>query len=83
MYRLIVSPRASKQLKKIKQGHQMAMNLAILDIKENPEIGKSLIREYIGKFSYRVGVYRIISKVNEKDKIVNIISAGHRAIVYS
>lgn len=82
MYRLIISPKAQKQLKSIKQNHQLAVKLAVEDIKENPTLGKSLIRELIGKFSYRVGIYRIIYKVNEKDKIINILTARHRGDVY-
>jgi mRNA-degrading endonuclease RelE of RelBE toxin-antitoxin system len=38
--------------------------------------------ELTGKFSFRVGVYRIIYKVNKKDKVVDILTAGHRATVY-
>jgi len=82
MFRLIISPRAQKQLKSIKQNHQLAVKLAVLDIKENPTIGKSLTRELTGKFSYRVGIYRIIYKVNEKDKIISILTAGYRGDVY-
>ncbi len=82
MYRLIISPKAQKQLKSIKQNHQLAVKLAIEDIKEHPTLGKSLTRELTGKFSYRVGIYRIIYKVNEKDKIINILTARHRGDVY-
>ena len=82
MYRLIISPKALKQLKNIKQVHQSPVKLALEDIKEDPTIGKQLTRELIGRFSYRVGVYRIIYKVNESDKSVYILVADHRAVVY-
>lgn len=82
MYRLILSPQALKQLKTIKRAHQSAVKLTIEDIKENPSIGKPLTRELTGRFSYRVGLYRIIYKVNQKDKIINILNAGHRSTVY-
>ncbi|MDO8577206.1 MAG: type II toxin-antitoxin system RelE/ParE family toxin [Candidatus Daviesbacteria bacterium] len=82
MYRLILSSQSLKQLKNIKQNHQSAVKLAIEDIKENPDIGKPLTRELKGRFSYRVGLYRIIYKVNQKDKIIHILNAGHRATVY-
>lgn len=82
MYRLILSPKALKQLKTIKQTHQSAVKLAIEDIKEKPNIGKPLTRELTGRFSYRVSLYRIIYKVNQKDKVINILNAGHRSTVY-
>ncbi len=82
MYRLIISPQARKELKRIKKAHQLAINLVLQDIKETPSVGKPLTRELTGKFSYRVGVYRIIYKVSKTDKVVYILTAGHRATVY-
>ncbi len=83
MYKLIISPKALKQLREIKQSHQMAVRLAFEDIRDDPTIGKALTRELIDRFSYRVSVYRIIYKINKKDRIVNILTAGHRASIYS
>ena len=82
MYRLVISPRALRQLKNIKQIHKRAVKLALEDIKEDPEIGKNLTGELTGRFSYRVGVYRIIYKVNARDKSVSILIADHRSTVY-
>ena len=82
MYRLIISPQAQKQFKNIKLTHQQAVKLSIEDIKEDPNIGKHLTRDLADRFSYKVGIYRIIYKVNERDKIIYILSAGHRATVY-
>ena len=82
MYKLIVSPHAQKELKKIKKIYERAISAALEDIREDPYISKPLIEELIGKYTYKVGVYRIIYKINNKDKIVNILTAGHRARVY-
>ncbi|MDP3973320.1 MAG: type II toxin-antitoxin system RelE/ParE family toxin [Candidatus Daviesbacteria bacterium] len=83
MYRLIISPRAQKHFKDIKKENQEAVRMAIEDIKEDPLIGKPLSRELTEKFSYRIGVYRILYKVNQQDKIVTILSARHRGIAYN
>ncbi len=83
MYRLIISPQARKELKKIKASSKTAIRLVLEEIREDPNLGKPLTKDLNKKFSYRVGVYRIIYKVNSKDKIVNILSAGHRATVYN
>ena len=83
MFKLKITSQAKSQLKQIsKKHHQLAISNALDEIKEDPFMGKSLSRELTGRFSYKVGVYRIIYKINEKDKIVYILSAGHRATVY-
>lgn len=82
MYRLIISPQAQKEIKKIKISHQSAIRIAVEDLQEYPLTGKLLGRELLGKMVYKVGVYRIIYQINQKDKVVNILSAGHRAKIY-
>jgi len=82
MYTIIIPPRAQKRLKIIPKFYKRAIKEALNEIKEDPFAGKPLTRELIGRFSFRVGVYRIIYKVNRKDKIIDIFFAGHRAIVY-
>lgn len=82
MYKLRISSRVINEIKKISHSHQKAIILALTEIKEEPFLGKPLARGLTGKFSFRVGVYRIIYKVNKKDKIIDILTAGHRATVY-
>lgn len=82
MYKLRISKRAENEIKKISQPHQEAIIIALLEIKEEPLLGRPLMRELTGQFSFRVGAYRIIYKVNKKDKNIDILSAGHRATVY-
>ncbi len=83
MYKIIISPQAKKELKKLKEFDEFAIKLAIEEIREDPFIGKPLSRDLIGRLSYRVGGYRIIYKINEKDRIVNVLSAGHRGTIYN
>lgn len=82
MYKLHIAANARKELKKISQIHQEAIVSALKELREEPFIGKPLTRELTGKFSCRVGVYRIIYKVSSQDKIVQILTAGHRSVVY-
>ena len=82
MYKLRISSRAESEIKKISHPHQKAIILAFAEIKEEPFLGKPLTMELTGKFSFRVGVYRIIYRVDKKDKVVDILTAGHRATVY-
>ena len=82
MYKLRISSKAEKEIKKISHPHQKAIILALTEIKDDPFLGKPLTRELSGRFSFRVGVYRIVYKVNMKDKIIDILTAGHRVTVY-
>ena len=82
MYKLRISSKAENEIKKIPHHHQEAIILALAEIKEEPFLGKPLTRELTRRFSYRIGVYRIIYKINKKDKVIEILTAGHRATVY-
>lgn len=82
MYKLHISSKARKEIKKIPHPHQKAIILALAEIKEDPLLGKPLTRELTGRFTFKVGVYRIIYTINRKDKIVTILTAGHRATIY-
>lgn len=83
MFRLKLTAKAKRELKKISRNHKEATAAMLEDIKDDPNIGKPLTRELTGRKSVRVGVYRIIYKVNKKDKIITIITAGHRGKVYN
>lgn len=56
---------------------------ALAEISDDPFVGKPLTRELTGRFSLRVGVYRIIYSVNRKDKTVHVFTAGYRSVVYN
>lgn len=82
MYQIKLAAQAKKELKTIKTMYQEAIDAAFEEMKEDPFIGKPLTRELIGKYSYRIGIYRIIYKVNQKDQIINILTMGYRSKVY-
>lgn len=82
MYRIIVAPEAKKGLKTIAKIYRKGIVEAIEALKDDPRLGKPLTRELTGRYSYKVGVYRVIYKINDKDKVVYVINAGHRATVY-
>lgn len=82
MFKIKLTARSKKQLKELSKSHQLVIGQIFEDLKENPLIGYPLGRELLGKFSYRVGVYRIIYKIHREDKLVSILSAGHPSKVY-
>jgi len=83
MYKLLVSKKAENEIKKLPKDYKYIVVLALKEIEEDPFLGKPLTRNFTGKFSYRVGIYRIIYKINNKENIVKVLSAGHRSVVYN
>lgn len=83
MFKLRLTQRAKKELQDISKRHRQALSEIFKDLKDDPYLGKPLTRELTGKFSYRVGIFRIIYKINQKDEEVLILTAGHRSIVYN
>lgn len=86
MYTLKYSERAMKQLKKLDKGTQKliltwaAKNLESCD---NPRIkGKGLTANRSGEWRYRVGNYRIICDIRDKELIILALSIGHRRNIY-
>lgn len=82
MYQIKLTGKAKKELKNIKKIYKAAIDSALEEIKENPLAGKPLIQELAGRFSYKIDSYRIIYKVNKEDKIICILTAGHRGTIY-
>lgn len=82
MYKLKLANRAKKELKHLPKRYQEALASALDELKEDPTLGKPLAKELTGRFTFRVGMYRIIYKINQKDKTISVFSVGHRAVVY-
>jgi len=83
MYKVKVTAKAKRELKNLSKEDRLQIGEIIEDLKDDPLIGKPLSRELIRKFSYRVGVYRIIYLVNREDEAITILSAAHREVVYN
>lgn len=86
MHTLKYSERAMKQLSKLDKGTQkliltwVAKNLENCD---NPRIkGKGLTGNRSGEWRYRVGNYRIICDIRDKELIILALSIGHRRNIY-
>lgn len=82
MFKIKLTERARKELKKISKTHRLSIGQVLEELKDDPFMGKPLARELTRRFSYRIGVYRIIYKVNKNDNIIYILTVGHRFMVY-
>lgn len=85
-YTVIFADRAQKQLEKLDK------NIAALIIGwveknlqncENPRLhGKGLIANRSGQWRYRIGDYRIICEIQEKEITILVLEVGHRRNIY-
>ena len=83
MFRIKLTPKAKRGLETISKAHREVVSAAIDELKDYPAVGKPLGRELTGKFSIRVGFYRVVYKIDFKDKVVLVVNAGHRSKVYN
>ena len=85
MYHLELSRRAEKALRWLAQNENILFRRvsAVLDgLEQDPFQGKALKGELTGRYSYRVGRYRIIYTVRRHELLVLVIDIGHRKEVY-
>ncbi|MGH7204530.1 MAG: type II toxin-antitoxin system RelE family toxin [Candidatus Levyibacteriota bacterium] len=82
MFRIVLTRKAKKRFKEIKVSYQAHISFALKEIADDPFQGKPLQDELSGQYTYRVGVYRILYKINKKDQTVTVMTAGHRGTVY-
>ena len=81
-YAVYHSSRFDRELNKFDPVFQSHVDKIEEELKDNPYLGKPLTREHEGKFSYKVGTYRVVYKIYEKEKRVFVLTAGHRSTVY-
>jgi len=76
------TPRFVKSLNKLDTAIKQRVLHKTTELADNPYDGKMLRSELRGLFSLRVGDYRIIYWVDEKENIVWLVNVGHRRRVY-
>ena len=86
-YKVIFAERAKKQLKKLDK-HIAALIIGWLEKNiqncENPRLhGKGLVENKSGQWRYRIGDYRVICEIQDKEIIVLVLEVGHRREIYS
>lgn len=86
MYHVEFSKKALNDLKKLDK-HVSGMILGWvsknLEGCENPRVhGKALVANQKGKWRYRVGDYRLICQIKDKQVLVLVLTVGHRKEIY-
>lgn len=85
MYKIILTKKAEKEytyLYKTNKSIFKRVRNALQSLAENPMIGKRLKLTLRGKWSYRIGTYRILYSIEHKAIVVYILDIGHRREIY-
>lgn len=86
-YKIVFTDRAKKQLKKLDK-HTSSLIIGWLEKNiegtENPRAhGKGLFENKSGQWRYRIGDYRVICEIQEKEIIILVLEIGHRREIYN
>ena len=73
---------AKRFLKKLEEQEQTRIIKKLKQLKENPELGKPLTGKLSGLWSLRVGKYRALYQIRNKELLIIVLDIGHRKNVY-
>ncbi len=82
MYKVIITPQAKKQYKRISPSEKPKIKKKLFVLEKGPLFGKKLSGELAKLRSLRAWPYRIIYLINEKEKTIFIVSILHRKEAY-
>lgn len=85
LYKVLLTNTAVKEYKYLHKTNKAIFKRVrnvLLSLAEDPTQGKPLKMSLKGKWSYRVGVYRIIYTVEKGILTVYVLSIGHRKEIY-
>lgn len=85
LYKVFLTSAAKKEYKHLHKTNKSVFKRirnVLLSLAEDPTQGKPLKMSLKGKWSYRVGVYRIIYSIEKNILTVYVLSIGHRREIY-
>ena len=81
-YAIRIKASAAKELQRIERPDRERLIAAIDRLAENPFAGSALKGELRGLRRVRVGDYRLLYEVRERDLVVLVLRAAHRREAY-
>lgn len=85
MYRIALLSDAEKSFRRIFETNKKLfrrIDNAMQALRSDPFMGRPLKDNLKGKFSLRVGVYRIIYMIEKHGVVIYVLDIGHRGDVY-
>lgn len=82
MYRIKYTDEALKTIEGMDKIIKKRVKKGIEYLARDSKQGKMLTRELRGRWSYRVGDYRIIYRIYHQELIIMVLAIGHRKEIY-
>ncbi len=81
-YAVLILKKAQKELSLVPQKEYEKIKKSIIDLSENPRHANCLKLTGREGWRLRIGNYRVIYEIDDKDKTVLILQIGHRKYIY-
>ena len=81
-YKIIYSRKAERFLEKLDKKEEIQLIKKIVQLSENPELGKPLSQNLKNYRSLRVGGFRVVYEIKKKEILVYVVKIDKRAVVY-
>ena len=81
-WRIEFTKRFLKDLEKVPRDIYERVLEAIEEIRFNPYLGKRLSGPLRDLYSWRIGDYRIVYRIDENRKVITLLRFGHRRYIY-
>ncbi len=83
MYKVLISRTAEKQLKRIAKPYQKRLVAVILSFEIEPRpFGYKKLSGTDSTYRVRVGDFRVIYEIHDKEVLVTVLKIGHRSEIY-
>jgi mRNA interferase RelE/StbE len=82
-YRVTLAPAARRQIRKLDPPARRRVQAALelLSVEPRPPAGAQLVGG-AGEWRVRVGDYRIVYEIHDRELVVLVLAAGHRREIY-
>lgn len=81
-YRMRYTPEAAGRIRKLHPEVKQEIREAIRTLQASPLTGRTLQQKLAGYRSYRVRTYRIIYRLNDEERTIDVVFIGQRRNVY-
>jgi mRNA interferase RelE/StbE len=81
-FRLLYLPGAARDVRDLPAAVAERARRGLERLAENPHLGKPLQGELRPFWSYRVGDYRVVYEIRDRELVVLVVMLGHRREIY-
>ncbi|HSP08500.1 MAG TPA: type II toxin-antitoxin system RelE/ParE family toxin [Candidatus Dormibacteraeota bacterium] len=81
-YEVVIGATASKAIARLPKAERGAVLAALATLANDPRAGKALAGELRGLWSLRRGDYRLLYRIDDRARRVEVARVGHRRDIY-